>query len=82
MMPFQPDALVYKTLLASCKQHGNMVLGECMARKALEIDPSDPAIYVLLAGIYDDAGNVEWAEQTRRMMRERAKRKSLGQSWL
>lgn len=81
-MPFQPDALVYKTLLASCKQHGNMVLGECMARKALEIDPSDPAIYVLLAGIYDDAGNVEWAEQTRWMMRERAKRKSLGQSWL
>ncbi|WOL08530.1 hypothetical protein Cni_G17283 [Canna indica] len=81
-MPFQADALIYKTLLASCRQHGNLVLGECTARKALEIDPLDPAIYVLLASIYDDAGNVEWAEQTRRMMRERATKKCKGQSWL
>ncbi|KAG1364549.1 Pentatricopeptide repeat-containing protein, chloroplastic [Cocos nucifera] len=80
-MPFRPDALIYKTLLASCKFHGNLVLGECIARDALEIDPADPAIYVLLAGIYDDAGRPEWGEQTRRMMKERALRKCPGRSW-
>lgn len=81
-MPFRPDALTYKTLLASCKFHGNLVLGECMARNALEIDPADPAIYVLLAGIYDDAGRPEWGEQTRMMMKERALTKCPGQSWM
>ncbi|XP_008801421.1 pentatricopeptide repeat-containing protein At5g52850, chloroplastic [Phoenix dactylifera] len=81
-MPFRPDTLIYKTLLASCRFHGNLVLGECMARNALGIDPADPAIYVQLAGIYDDAGRPEWSEQTRRMMKERALRKCPGQSWM
>ncbi|KAG6535733.1 pentatricopeptide repeat-containing protein At5g52850, chloroplastic-like [Zingiber officinale] len=69
-MPLKPDVSIYKTLLASCRRHRNLVLGECTARKAMEIDQSDPTIYALLAGLYDDAGKVEWGEQTRRMMRE------------
>ncbi|XP_072961407.1 pentatricopeptide repeat-containing protein At5g52850, chloroplastic [Typha angustifolia] len=81
-MPFQPDASMYKTLLASCKLYGNLVLGESIARSALELDPYDTAIYMLLAGIYDNAGKLEWGEQTRRMMRERTLRKCPGQSWI
>ncbi|KAJ0965736.1 hypothetical protein J5N97_026874 [Dioscorea zingiberensis] len=81
-MPFEPDALIYKTLLGACKVHRNLVLGECMATHAMELDPMDPAVYVLLAGIYDDAGKLDMGEQTRRMMKERTAIKCPGQSWI
>nr|UPT48581.1 pentatricopeptide repeat protein AaPPR369 [Agave angustifolia]UPT49117.1 pentatricopeptide repeat protein AaPPR370 [Agave angustifolia] len=82
-MGSQPqDPLIYKTLLNCCKLHGNLVMGECMARRALEMDPSDPAVYVMLAGMYDDAGKLEMGEQTRRMMRERGLNKCPGESWV
>ncbi|VVA11193.1 PREDICTED: pentatricopeptide, partial [Prunus dulcis] len=47
-MPFKPDALIYKTLLGACKSHRNIALGEYVARQGIELDPSDPAFYVLL----------------------------------
>ncbi|KAJ0965773.1 hypothetical protein J5N97_026911 [Dioscorea zingiberensis] len=68
---FEPDALIYKALLGACKVHRNLVLGSAWPRIAMELDPMDPAVYVLLAGIYDDAGKLDMGEQTRRMMKER-----------
>ncbi|XP_077222597.1 pentatricopeptide repeat (PPR) superfamily protein [Tasmannia lanceolata] len=81
-MPFRPDALIYKTLLGSCKVHHNLALGEHAARNALELDPGDPAVYVLLSNMYDDAGKSDYGEQIRRMMRDRGVRKNPGQSWV
>ncbi|KAK3008271.1 hypothetical protein RJ639_014957 [Escallonia herrerae] len=81
-LPFQPDALIYKTLLSACKLHGNIPLGEDVARRSLEHDPSDSAIYVLLANMYDDSGLFDLGEKTRRLMRERGLRRNPGQSWM
>nr|CAD1818797.1 unnamed protein product [Ananas comosus var. bracteatus] len=81
-MPFEPDVGMYKTILASCRLYGNLVLGECMAKKAFETNPTDPSIYVLLASMYDDVGKLEWGDQIRKMMRERVARKCAGQSWM
>ncbi|KAJ0965775.1 hypothetical protein J5N97_026913 [Dioscorea zingiberensis] len=79
-MPFEPDALIYKTLLGACKVHRTLVLGERMATHAMESGSNGPAVYVLLAGIYDDAGKLDMGEQTRRMMKERTAIKCPGQS--
>ncbi|CAA7388620.1 unnamed protein product [Spirodela intermedia] len=81
-MPFQPDALIYKTLLGACKLRRSLLLGEAAARRALELNPEDPAIYVLLSRMYDDAGKPELAEEMRRAMRNRGMKKELGQSWV
>ncbi|KAI3994011.1 hypothetical protein MKX01_003024 [Papaver californicum] len=81
-MKFAQDALIYKTLLASCKVHGNVTMGEDMARRALELDPSDAAVYVLLANIYDDAGKTNLGDLTRQMMRDNGLRKNPGNSWV
>ncbi|KAF8376984.1 hypothetical protein HHK36_030356 [Tetracentron sinense] len=81
-MPFRPDALIYKTLLGSCRMHGNVVMGEDMARHALELDPSDPAIYVLLANIYDNTGRPDLGESIRMTMRGRGLKKNPGHSWM
>ncbi|KAL5705869.1 hypothetical protein ACHQM5_024104 [Ranunculus cassubicifolius] len=81
-MHFRPNALIFKTLLGSCKVHKNVALGEDMATRALELDPSDPAVYVLLANIYDDAGRSDLGDMTRRMMKTRGLKKNPGQSWM
>ncbi|OIW12537.1 hypothetical protein TanjilG_04701 [Lupinus angustifolius] len=81
-MPFRPNSLVYKTLLNACKLHGNVPLGEDMARRCLELDPSDPAIYLLLANLYDNAGLSDFGEKTRRLMRERGLRRNPGKCWM
>lgn len=81
-MPFRPDSLVYKTLLNACKLHGNVPLGEDMARRCVELDPYDPAIYLLLANLYDNAGLSDFGDKTRRLMRERGLRRSPGKCWM
>ncbi|CAL5209447.1 unnamed protein product [Lathyrus oleraceus] len=81
-MPFKPDSLICKTLLNACSLHGNVALGEDMARRCLELDPSDPAIYLLLANLYDSAGLSDFGEKTRRLMRERGLKRSPGQCWM
>lgn len=70
-MPFRPNALIYKTLLAACKVHRNMPLGEDIARRGLELDPSDPTFHALLANLYDNSGRSDLAARTRRLMRVR-----------
>lgn len=81
-MPFEPDSMICKTLLNACNLHGNVALGEDMARRCLELDPSDPAIYLLLANLYDNAGLSDFGEKTRRLMKERGLRRSPGQCWM
>ncbi|KDP22208.1 hypothetical protein JCGZ_26039 [Jatropha curcas] len=70
-MPFKPDTLIYKTLLAACRVHRNLPLGEDIARRGLELNPSDPTFYVLLANLYEDCGRSDLSEMTRRTMKER-----------
>ncbi|KAF6166222.1 hypothetical protein GIB67_031006 [Kingdonia uniflora] len=81
-IPFSPGSLIFKTLLGSCRVHGNVSIGEDMARRAIELDPSDPVIYILLANIYDDAGRFGHGDLIRQMMRERGLSKNPGQSWM
>ncbi|KAK8954433.1 Pentatricopeptide repeat-containing protein [Platanthera zijinensis] len=77
-----PGALVYKTLLGCCRLHGNLVMGEWAASRAMEIHPLDSAVYVLLAGMYDDAGRIELGDQIRRTMKARGATRSPGTSWM
>ncbi|EOY23352.1 Pentatricopeptide repeat-containing protein, putative [Theobroma cacao] len=81
-MPFRADASIYKTLLRACKAHRNIPLAEDMARRGLELDPSDPAFYILLANLYDDSGRHDFGEKTRKLMREKQLRKNPSQSWV
>ncbi|KAK8955706.1 Pentatricopeptide repeat-containing protein [Platanthera guangdongensis] len=70
-MPFEADALVWKTLLGACRTHRKVELGEIAAKRIIELDPSDPAAYILLSNTYAAAGR--WAEvaRIRRGMKER-----------
>ncbi|KAA8528728.1 hypothetical protein F0562_036083 [Nyssa sinensis] len=57
-MPCHPDAIGWATLLSSCKVHSNMEIGKWTAESLLELEPQNPATYILLSSMYAAKG--EW----------------------
>ncbi|KAK3148677.1 hypothetical protein QOZ80_3AG0207280 [Eleusine coracana subsp. coracana] len=59
-MPIQPDLSIYRALVASCKLHNNVVVGENIARKVLELGPLDVLSQDMLSGICGGLGRQEY----------------------
>ncbi|KAL0360604.1 UNVERIFIED_CONTAM: Pentatricopeptide repeat-containing protein, mitochondrial [Sesamum radiatum] len=57
-MRVRPDFVIWCSLLASCRIHKNVELGEISARKLFELDPNNSGYYTLLSNIYAEAGRV------------------------
>eukprot|EP01018_Ginkgo_biloba_P037964 Gb_20910 [translate_table: standard] len=81
-MPFEPPALIWRTLLGACRIHGNMELGKHAAEHILLLEPKDAAAYVLLSNIYAAVGC--WADvaNLRKLMKDRQVEKEPGCSWI
>ncbi|PIA32933.1 hypothetical protein AQUCO_04300116v1 [Aquilegia coerulea] len=81
-MPMEPGAVIWSTLLAACRNHGDTAIGEIAAQKLLELTPDYGAGYVLLSNLYAESYN--WVEfgRMRRMMGERGVDKVSGISWI
>ncbi|KAI6671744.1 hypothetical protein NL676_006629 [Syzygium grande] len=74
------DAGVWGALLGACRVHGNVELGEMVARKLFAIEPENAGNYMLLASIYASANRWEEAEKVKWLMSERGMRKLPGSS--
>eukprot|EP01018_Ginkgo_biloba_P019613 Gb_41545 [translate_table: standard] len=81
-MPIKADVAIWKSLLAACRIHANIELGEHAAECLLELDPKIPAPYVLLSNIYAAAGRWDDIERVRKMMKDRRVKKNPGCSWI
>ncbi|XP_058100383.1 pentatricopeptide repeat-containing protein At3g49170, chloroplastic [Magnolia sinica] len=81
-MPIKPDALVWRTLLGACHIHGNMDLGGLAANHILELEPHDPAAYILLSNLYAATAQWNYVADIRRRMKERKLSKEAGCSWI
>lgn len=81
-IPFTADALVWRTLLGACQVHGNMELGSLAAKRILELEPHDPAAYVLLSNLYAATGQWQNVTEVRRSMKEKNLTKESGCSWV
>eukprot|EP01018_Ginkgo_biloba_P034725 Gb_12551 [translate_table: standard] len=81
-MPMKPDAAVWGCLLAACRIHNNLDLGECVAERLFELDPKNAAPYVLLSNIYAAAGRWDDIEKVRKIMKDRRVKKKPGCSWI
>ncbi|XVE56945.1 hypothetical protein DITRI_Ditri04bG0051700 [Diplodiscus trichospermus] len=55
-MSIEPDAFIWRTLLSSCKVHGDVELGRLVVNKVIELEPSHSGAYVTLSNIYADIG--------------------------
>ncbi|XP_042483971.1 putative pentatricopeptide repeat-containing protein At1g68930 [Macadamia integrifolia] len=81
-MPCRPDAIGWSTLLSSCRLHGNLEIGKWAADSLLELEPDNPASYVLLSSMYASKGKWDDVARLRRGMRDRRVRKEPGFSWI
>ncbi|CAL1362315.1 unnamed protein product [Linum trigynum] len=69
-MPMAPDVYVWGALLGGCQIHGNLQLGEEVAKRLIGLEPKNHAFYVTLSEIYAKAGNFDDVKRVRAVMRE------------
>ncbi|CAK9213865.1 unnamed protein product [Sphagnum troendelagicum] len=73
-MPGKPYVPAWRALLAACKIHGNVEMGERVAKQFLELEPENAVDYVLLSNIYAAAGNRHLCENVELQRHERGVR--------
>ena len=76
-MPMKPDVFVWGALLGGCQMHGNVELGERVAKYLIDLEPVNHAFYVNLCDIYAKSGRSEDAKRVRTLMKERRIRKEV-----
>ncbi|XP_022135209.1 pentatricopeptide repeat-containing protein At2g02980, chloroplastic-like [Momordica charantia] len=82
-MPMECNAVIWRTLLAACRLHGNVKLGERVRSHVLEIEPDHSSDYVLLANMYATSG--QWNEMMKirkSMQRKGVQKPEPGNSYL
>lgn len=67
-MPFEADDVIWRTLLSSCKMHGNVEVAEIAASSLLQLDPQDSSAYVLMSNTYANAEMWSEVSNMRRIM--------------
>lgn len=77
-MPIKPNAVIWRTLLASCKVHKNVKIGEESLKQIRNLEPLHSGDYVLLAGIYSSVGRLEDAIRIRSEMKQLGIKKTPG----
>ncbi|KAI7726545.1 hypothetical protein M8C21_032096, partial [Ambrosia artemisiifolia] len=81
-MPFQPNAMVWKTLLGACRLCGDVELATRVGKLLLESQPYEHCTYVLLCELY---GHLKWWDEVavlKRTMKEKGVKKVPGWSWI
>ncbi|CAJ2655413.1 unnamed protein product [Trifolium pratense] len=81
-MPFDADALVWRTFLGSCRVHRNTEPGEYAAKMILEREPHDPATYILLLNLYATEGRWDDVAAIRKSMKQKQITKEAASSWI
>ncbi|KAK1422912.1 hypothetical protein QVD17_18201 [Tagetes erecta] len=73
---------VWGALLNVCCDQGHIDLGKFAAQRALELDPINTGIYVLLSNMFAKYGLWDEIEQLRELMRDKGIKKDIGCSWI
>ncbi|XP_051151726.1 putative pentatricopeptide repeat-containing protein At3g25970 [Andrographis paniculata] len=81
-MPFEPDLMVWKTLLGACRACGDIQLATQVAGHLLELDPGDHCTYVLLSDMYGQLKRWDKKASVTRLMRDKGVKKVPGWSWI
>ncbi|KAK6280044.1 hypothetical protein POUND7_020311 [Theobroma cacao] len=80
IMPFEPNAIIWGTLLAACRLHNAVKLAEKVIDHLLKLDPSDPGNYSMLANIFAASGDWDNVASLRLRMKSIGVQKPSGSS--
>ena len=81
-MPFEPDAMVWKTLLGACRTCGDIELASKVASILLDLEPEEHCTYIILSDMYGRLRQWDEKAKVTRLMRERGVKKVPGWSWI
>ncbi|KAL6140979.1 hypothetical protein ACLB2K_059271 [Fragaria x ananassa] len=81
-MPFEADALIWRTFLGACRVHCDVELGKHATKMIMKQNPHDSAAYSLLSNLYASTGQLEEVANIRKQMKEKALVKEAGSSWI
>eukprot|EP01018_Ginkgo_biloba_P012014 Gb_13369 [translate_table: standard] len=81
-MACEPDAIMWGTLLAACRIHGNRDLGKRAAECLIKLEPQNSAPYVMLSNIYAAAGRWDDVTMVRKLMKDMGVKKKPACSWI
>ncbi|TKY58938.1 Pentatricopeptide repeat-containing protein [Spatholobus suberectus] len=62
-MPMKPDAVIWAALLGACRIYKNVEIAELALQQLIELEPKNPANFVMLSNIYKDLGR--WQDVAR-----------------
>ncbi|KAL5544123.1 hypothetical protein UlMin_007907 [Ulmus minor] len=77
-MPIQPNAIIWRTLLASCKAHKNVEIGEESLKQIIQLEPAHSGDYILLSNLYASVGRRGDALEVRNQIKEKRIKKAPG----
>ncbi|XP_011628762.1 pentatricopeptide repeat-containing protein At1g08070, chloroplastic-like [Amborella trichopoda] len=72
-MTMRPQVSTWSALLAACKIHGDVKLGERVAKHLLKLDPNHVGCRVMLSNLYAEAGFWDKVAEVRRGMKSLSK---------
>lgn len=82
-MPFEPDEIMWSSVLNSCRIHKNQNLAKKAADKLFNMDVlQDAAAYVNMSNIYAAAGQWHDVGKVKKAMRDRGVKKVPAYSWV
>ncbi|XP_042445071.1 pentatricopeptide repeat-containing protein At2g37320-like isoform X1 [Zingiber officinale] len=81
-MPMRPNAVIWGSLLSSCRVHRNVWIGIHAAENRLSLEPQCAATYLQLANLYASAGYWNHSAKVRKLMKERGLRASTAYAWI
>nr|AKH05172.1 chlororespiratory reduction 21 [Pelargonium transvaalense] len=81
-MPYEPDARMLGSLLASCKEKHETELGEYLSEHLLQLEPGNSGNYIALSNVYATAGMWDVVTKVRNVMKEKGLHKNPGCSWI
>ncbi|XP_038696151.1 pentatricopeptide repeat-containing protein At1g08070, chloroplastic [Tripterygium wilfordii] len=77
-MEMKPDGAIWGSLLAACRVHGHVELGEYVAERLFELEPENPGAYVLLSNIYAGVGRWDDVARIRTILNDKGMKKVPG----
>ncbi|XP_020575848.1 pentatricopeptide repeat-containing protein At2g22070 [Phalaenopsis equestris] len=82
LMPVEPDAIAWGSLLSACRVHKDADLARFAADRLLSIDPENSGAYSALANVYSLCGRWQEAAAAWKLMRDKGVKKEKGFSWI
>ncbi|XP_058201851.1 pentatricopeptide repeat-containing protein At4g21065-like [Rhododendron vialii] len=81
-MPIEPNQIIWRTLIAACRSHGELNLGESITKQLIRNEPMRESNYILLSNIYAKKSHWEKKTKIREVMEKKGMRKIPGSTMI